>query len=589
MLIQEDIIEKIKEENDIVDIISESIRLKRAGRNYIGLCPFHHEKTPSFTVSQDKQIFKCFGCGEAGNVITFLMKTKNLSFPEACEVLADRANIQISFSNGGEVKNTNKKLYDINVESARYFFQNLKNNKRIISYLNERGLSGKTIAKFGLGYSKDSWSSLYEHLKGKGYSESDIYSLGLIIKSKNNKFFDRFRNRVIFPVFNATGKVIGFGGRVLDDSKPKYLNSPESKVFNKGTNLYGLNFAIKNNSERSLIIVEGYMDCISLHQAGITNVVASLGTALTTGQAKLMKKYADKIYIAYDADVAGETATLRGLDILLNEGFSIKVVHIPEGKDPDDYVGRHGKEGFLELIQNSIPLVQYKIDKAKEKTNFKDEKSLSNFIKEISEILINLDPVERNLYIKKIADETYISEDAIYDFLNEKLHKDTKNTKYVNNSSDVRAKLYKEEPYMRAERALLKLMVNKVGLDYIINNLNAENIINNAHKRIFNIALENKDLESEELKRRIELSCQDAESAKEWINIIELKFLPLEDEESKKIFINDCLKEIKKSKLEESKGQVMGKIKHFEESGAFEETLKYVEELSKIDEELRRL
>lgn len=589
MLIPEEIIEKIREENDIVDIISETVRLKRRGRNYIGLCPFHNEKTPSFTVSQDKQIFKCFGCGEVGNVITFLMKTKGLPFPEACELLADRANIGISVSKGNENKDTKKRLYDINIEAARFFFQNLKNNKKVISYLSNRGLTGKTIAKFGLGYARDNWSELFEYLKRKGYSETEIFSLGLIIKGKNDKFYDRFRNRVIFPVFNPRGKVIGFGGRVLDDSKPKYLNSPESKIFNKGTNLYGLNLAIKNNQQRILIIVEGYMDCISLHQSGITNVVASLGTALTIGQAKLMKKYADTIYIAYDADVAGQVATLRGLDILMNEGFDLRVVTIPYGKDPDDYVKSHGKEGFLQLLEDALPLVQYKIEQSKKKTNFKDQKSLSNFINEISEILIGLDPVERNLYVKQISEEINISEDAIYDFLNQKLQKNTKNTKVMNITGNIGTKLYLEEPYMKAERTLLNLMINKIGIDYIITSFNAENIINDSHKKIYELIRKYRDLEVEELKKKIDILCQDIETAKELINILEIELLPLEDEESRRTFINDCFKEIKKSKLEESKKVVMNKIKHFEESGVFEETLKYVEELSKIDEKLRNL
>ncbi|WP_142414524.1 DNA primase [Hathewaya massiliensis] len=589
MLIPEEIIEKIREENDIVDIISETVRLKRRGRNYIGLCPFHNEKTPSFTVSQDKQIFKCFGCGEVGNVITFLMKTKGLPFPEACELLADRANIDISVSKGNENKDTKKRLYDINIEAARFFFENLKNNKKVISYLSNRGLTGKTIAKFGLGYAKDNWSELFEYLKRKGYSETEIFSLGLIIKGKNDKFYDRFRNRVIFPVFNPRGKVIGFGGRVLDDSKPKYLNSPESKIFNKGTNLYGLNLAIKNNQQRILIIVEGYMDCISLHQSGITNVVASLGTALTIGQAKLMKKYADTIYIAYDADVAGQVATLRGLDILMNEGFDLRVVTIPYGKDPDDYVKSHGKEGFLQLLEDALPLVQYKIEQSKKKTNFKDQKSLSNFINEISEILIGLDPVERNLYVKQISEEINISEDAIYDFLNQKLQKNTKNTKVMNITGNIGTKLYLEEPYMKAERTLLNLMINKIGIDYIITSFNAENIINDSHKNIFELIKKYRDLEVEELKKKVDILCQDVETSKELINILEIELLPLEDEGSRRTFINDCFKEIKKSKLEESKKEVMNKIKHFEESGVFEETLKYVEELSKIDEKLRNL
>lgn len=363
-MISEDVIQRVKELNNIVDVVSETVRLKRAGRYYTGLCPFHHEKTPSFTVTPDKQIYKCFGCGEAGNVISFVMKTKNLSFLDAVQMLADRVNIDIKYKdNFNPAIEKNEKLYKINVESARYFFSNLKKNKVAMNYLISRDITVKTINKFGLGYAVDSWDGLLKFLRSKGYSELDMLSAGLIIKSKKGSYYDRFRNRIIFPVFNYKGKVIGFGGRVLDNSKPKYLNSPETNVFKKGTNLYGLNFAIKNNTNRTFIIVEGYMDCISLHQHGISSTVASLGTALTANQAKLLKRYADKVIIAYDSDLAGEKATLRGLHILKEEGFDVRVLTIPEGKDPDEFIKIHSKEEFIQLMETSAGLIDYRIEK----------------------------------------------------------------------------------------------------------------------------------------------------------------------------------------------------------------------------------
>lgn len=248
MIISEEIIQKVKDSNDIVDIISENVKLRRSGKNYIGLCPFHNEKTPSFSVSQEKQIFRCFGCGEGGNVITFIMKYKNLDFIEAVKYLAERANIEIKAENYSTIRNKdiNEKLYKINIDAARYFFTQLKRNKNAVSYFLNRGISNATIKKFGLGYAPDGWDNLLKFLKHKGYSELDMLNAGLIIKSEKGTFYDRFRNRVIFPVFDYKGNVIGFGGRVLDDSKPKYLNSPETAIFKKGTNLFGLNFAIKN-------------------------------------------------------------------------------------------------------------------------------------------------------------------------------------------------------------------------------------------------------------------------------------------------------------------------------------------------------
>ena len=354
MQISEEILEKVKEQNDIVDVISESVRLKRSGRNFSGLCPFHNEKSPSFSVSQDKQIYKCFGCGESGNVITFVMKNKNMPFVEAVKYLADRVNITIE-SDKGRISPTAKKrelLYKVNVEAARFFYSNLRLTKEAKEYFFNRGIKEDTIKRFGLGFAKDSWNNLLFHLRKLGFKDDLLLEAGLVSTSERtgNKY-DRFRNRVIFPVFDYRGKVIGFGGRVLDDSKPKYLNSPETLVFQKGTNLYGLNFAIKSKmQERYFIIVEGYMDLITLHQYGITNVVASLGTALTTNQARLLRRYADKVIISYDADIAGQAATMRGLDILKDAGFDVRVLSIPQGKDPDEYVRSNGKDAFIKLI-----------------------------------------------------------------------------------------------------------------------------------------------------------------------------------------------------------------------------------------------
>ena len=430
MQISEEILEKIKEENDIVDIISESVRLKKAGRSFSGLCPFHNEKSPSFSVSQEKQIYKCFGCGESGNVITFVMKNKNMNFIDAVKYLADRANILLEDEK--RVNPTAKKkelLYKVNVEAGRFFFSNLRSNKMAMEYFLNRGIRQETIKRFGLGYAKDSWNSLLFHLRKLGFSENILLEAGLVLTSeKTGNKYDRFRNRVMFPVFDYRGKVIGFGGRVLDDSKPKYLNSPETLVFQKGTNLYGLNFAIKSNmKERYFIIVEGYMDLISLHQHGITNVVASLGTALTVNQARLLKRYADKVIISYDADVAGQTATMRGLEILKDVGFDVRVLSIPQGKDPDEYVRSNGRDAFMKLINEAEGLVEYRIKKAGENINFKDSNDLVKYGKKVTEILAKVNPIEKDIYIKKISENTGIREQALYDLLSKEMTKNIKN------------------------------------------------------------------------------------------------------------------------------------------------------------------
>ena len=376
MQIREEVIERIRQDNDIVDIISENVRLKKSGRNYVGLCPFHNDKSPSLSVSQDKQIYKCFSCGEAGNVITFVMKYKKLTFYEASKYLADKAGIPLELGNAKESQITKKKelLYKVNTEAARYYFYNLQRTSFAKEYFLKRGIREEVIKRFGLGYAQDRWHDLIMYLKKKGFNENLLLEAGLILKSeKKGNTYDRFRNRVMFPVFDVRGKVIGFGGRVLDDSKPKYLNSPETVVFHKGTNLYGLNFATKNKLEQDyIIIVEGYMDLISLHQHGITNTVASLGTALTINQARLLKRYVNKVIISYDADVAGQTATLRELEILRNAGLDVKVLKVPQGKDPDEFVRNNGKDAFLRLVDNALPLIEYRIKKAAEGINLRD-------------------------------------------------------------------------------------------------------------------------------------------------------------------------------------------------------------------------
>ncbi|MEG2353390.1 MAG: DNA primase [Clostridium sp.] len=583
-MISEDILERIKDENDIADVISETVRLKRVGRNYSGLCPFHSEKTPSFSVSSDKQMFKCFGCGEVGNVITFVMKTKNMNFPEACELLAKRANIEILSKDRGK-NEKNEKLYELNVEVARFFFSNLQKKKEVKDYFIRRGITEQTIRRFGLGYSLDSWNSLMKYLKSKGYTELDMLSLGVVAKGDKNTY-DRFRNRVMFPVFNQYGKVIGFGGRVLDDSKPKYLNSPETVLFNKGYNLYGLNFAIKNLKKRTFIIVEGYMDCISLHQYGITNVVASLGTALTQGQAKLMKRYVDEVIISYDADLAGKAATIRGLEVLRKEGFEVKVLTVPQGKDPDEFIKSNGKEAFERLVETAVSLIEYRISRAKEGLNLKDNASLIEYIKRITEILIDLDPIEKDVYIKRISEETKIKEEAIYDLFNKELKNRMKNSEEMNTSQEFRQKLYVEPSYVKAERLILRMMLVENMFQDIREKFSEENFIRQESKELYNLIVEFNGY-GDNIKK-IENRCVDADTIKEWINIIELKILKQDDSEKLVKLIDDCKKQIGNYKIEESRKDIMSKIKEFESKGMLEESIKLAEKLMEIEKQLTK-
>jgi DNA primase len=588
--IPEEIIQKVKESNDIVDIISESVKLKRAGRYYTGLCPFHHEKTPSFTVTQDKQIYKCFGCGESGNVITFVMKNKNLDFVEAVKLLAERANISIETANSSNAKkrDANEKLYKINVEAARFFYARFKSSSKAISYFTGRGVTEATLRKFGLGFAPDSWNELIKFLKIKGYTELDMLNAGLIIKSQKNSFYDRFRNRVMFPVFDYRGKVIGFGGRVLDDSKPKYLNSPETPIFKKGTNLYGLNFAIKNLSDRMIIIVEGYMDCISLHQYGITNAVASLGTALTPNQAKLLKRYVEKVIISYDADLAGQNATLRGLDILRNEGFDVRVLTVPQGKDPDEFIRINGREAFLKLIHEALPLIDYRIKKVREGINFTNPEAVAGYVKNAAVIVADLNPLEKDIYIKKLSEETSIKEQAIYELISGEIQKNVNKSGNMNIEDNFGQKLYLEPAYIKAERNILKLMHEiKEACGYISEHYSQNELILESHRKIYNLILENAEYSSEEREKRIELKCDDVESSKEWVILTDTDIIYNNEDYIK--FINDCFKEIKKYKLEETKKGIINKIKDCEEKGLREDSLKLAQQLVNIQKDIARL
>jgi DNA primase len=592
--IPDEIIQKIKDSNDIIDIVSEKVRLKRAGRYYTGLCPFHSEKTPSFTVTPDRQIYKCFGCGEGGNVITFIMKTRNLDFFEAVKYLGEKANINIETDNSrtAREKDVNEKLYKINTEAARFFFSRLQTSKDALAYFTERGISEKTLKSFGLGFAPSSWNELIRFLRAKGYTDLDMLNAGLIIKSQKETsrevFYDRFRNRVMFPVFDVRGRVIGFGGRVLDDSKPKYLNSPETPVFKKGINLYGLNFAVKNLKDRMLIIVEGYMDCISLHQYGITNVVASLGTALTPNQAKLLKRYADRIIISYDADLAGQNATLRGLEILRNEGFDIRVLTVPQGKDPDEYIRSNGREAFLKLINDALPLIDYRINKVKEGVDLKKPDMLAEYAKNAAMIVSELNPLQKDIYIKRISEETGIKEDAIYNLIRGEIQKNVNNVDEMNILDNFGQKLYVDPVYLKAERSILRLIYERRELyDYFSEQFNESEFILESHKKIYGLLTDSVDINQSIRQKHIELKCDDIESSKEWINIIELDLLN-ENEDYYK-FINDCIKEIKKYKLEEVKKSIISKIKQHETKGQLQDSLKLTQQLMEIEQEMTRL
>lgn len=415
-----EIIEEIKARCDIASVIGDYIKIQPSGQNYKALCPFHVEKTPSFHISTAKQVYKCFGCGEGGDVINFVMKMENLDFMDAVRLLANRCGIDINFNIDEETKQKielSKKYQDIHTEAARFYFANLvKSKNRGYDYLRNRGLDDKTIKRFGLGYSQDAWSSLMDYLiDEKGYSVEELLECGLIGKStKTDKYYDKFRNRVMFPIFDYRGNVIGFGGRVLDDSLPKYLNSPDTLIFNKRHNLYGLNFARKNLSSRTVILVEGYMDLISLYQYGIKIAVATLGTALTSHQARLIKRYADNVIISYDSDGPGTKASLRAIDILVEAGLSVKVLDLKDAKDPDEYVRKYGTDEYRNAMKDAVPRIKFKIDNLKSTFDLSKDQDNIKFAQEAVNIIKQLkSPVEIDYYIKYLSEIVQLDEDAV--------------------------------------------------------------------------------------------------------------------------------------------------------------------------------
>ena len=426
----EELIEEIKNSNDIVDVISQYVNLKRSGRNFFGLCPFHKEKSPSFSVSPDKQIFHCFGCGAGGNVIHFISKIENADFKEAIGILANRARIELPTLNNYEDNKTallKSKVYEINQIAAEFYHQNLYKPTSKIGqeYIKKRKLDNRTLKSFLIGYSGN-FDELYRILKQKGFTEEEILASSLVNKTDDGKYIDRFRKRVMFPIQDTRNKVIAFGGRVTDDSKPKYINSPENIVYSKGRHLFGLNVA-KRGELKNIIIVEGYMDAISLYQRGITNVVASLGTALTEAQGRLLRRYSERVTIGYDSDGAGQSATLRGLEILQNIGCDVRILQISGAKDPDEYVIKYGPERFLKCVEQAISLVEFKVKMLKQSLNLDNINDKIKFLNQVAKILSNVtNSIERELYVEKIANEYNVSKEAIYGEVNKLIY--AKNT-----------------------------------------------------------------------------------------------------------------------------------------------------------------
>ena len=409
MRYSDDVIEEVRTKNDIVDVVSQYVKLTRKGSSYFGLCPFHNEKTPSFSVTPAKQMYYCFGCGAGGNVFNFVMEYENYTFGEALSHLAQRAGVElpkIEYSREAKEKAERKALLlEINKKAAQYFYYQLRREggKAAYQYLTGRGLSEETIKKFGLGYSDKYSDDLYKYMKAKGYSDELLRESGLFNADERRGMYDKFWNRVIFPIMDVNNRVIGFGGRVMGDGKPKYLNSPETKIFDKSRNLYGLNVA-RTTRKNYLILCEGYMDVISMHQAGFTNAVASLGTALTSGHASLLKRYTEEVLLLYDSDEAGIRAALRAIPILREAGVNAKVVSLKPYKDPDEFIKNMGAEAFEERLLNASDSFLFRVHTGEAEADMETPQGQNRFFEECARMLLELsDELERNLYIEAIV------------------------------------------------------------------------------------------------------------------------------------------------------------------------------------------
>ncbi len=466
MRYSDDLIEEIRSRNDIVDVISGYVKLQRKGSSYFGLCPFHNEKSPSFSVSPGKQMYYCFGCGAGGNVITFIMEYENFTFMEALKLLADRAGIklpELEYSKEAKEQADKKSmLLEINKAAASYFYYKLRQDsgKTAYEYLTGRGLSEAIIQKFGLGYSDKYSNDLYQYMKKKKYSDELLRESGLFNIDEKRGMYDKFWNRVIFPIMDVNNRVIGFGGRVMGDGKPKYLNSPETMIFDKSRNLYGLN-AARISRKRQMIVCEGYMDVIAMHQAGFINAVASLGTAFTAQQAGLLKRYADEVLLLYDSDEAGQKAALRAIPILKGAGLSARVVDLKPYKDPDEFIKHQGAEAFQKRLDEAMNSFLFEVAVLEKQYNMADPQGKTGFHREIAAKLLGFpEELERTNYMEAVARKYHIRYEELKKMVNQMAMKGTPAQDYVKPKSGIQNKKEEESGNDKAQKLMLTWLVS---------------------------------------------------------------------------------------------------------------------------------
>ena len=562
MRYSDDIIEEVRQKNDIVDVVSQYVRLTRRGSTYFGLCPFHNEKTPSFSVTPGKQMYYCFGCGAGGNVYNFIMEYENYTFGEALKHLADRAGVElpkIEYSREVREKAEQRaELLEINKQAAQYYYYQLRTEGGKIGYqyLSGRGLSEETMRKFGLGYSDKFGGGLYKFLKSKGYSDERLRESGLFNVDERHGMYDKFWNRVIFPIMDVNNRVIGFGGRVMGDGKPKYLNSPETKIFDKSRNLYGLNIA-RTTRKKYLILCEGYMDVISMHQAGFTNAVASLGTALTSGHASLLKRYTQEVLLLYDSDEAGIRAALRGIPILRDAGVSSRVVNLKPYKDPDEFIKNMGAEAFEERLGQASDSFMFRVSIAESEFPMDEPQGQNRFFERCAELLLELkDELERNLYIeaivKKYRGQYGVSVEDLRKRVNTLALKGTPaENRTQPKTSGGQNKKKKESASDQAQKLMLTWLVTYPGIfDKVAQYLNAEDFIVPLYKEVAQMLFRQKEEEGQVNPAKLLNSFTDSEEQREVASLFNAT-IHLETQQEQDRAFADTLLRIKAESLAE--------------------------------------
>ena len=556
--IPENVLEDILNRVDIVEVVSGYIPLKRAGRNFKALCPFHHEKTPSFMVSPDRQIYHCFGCNAGGNAFGFLMQYERLEFPEAVDILAKKAGVVLPQIQKEDAKTVSlyTQLYKINELVTLFYESTLNSSDGIIAknYLIKRGISQGTIKLFRLGFAPVKWDGLINHLRAKNISLTLLEKAGLVLAKEGGGYYDRFRNRIIFPILDIKSRPLGFGARVLDDTLPKYINSPETPVYTKGRNLYGLNLARDAIKELDyVVVVEGYLDSLMPYQEGLKNIVASLGTALTTEQARLIKRYTHNVTMVYDADDAGEMATLRTLDIFIEEGMNVKVVSLPEGLDPDSFVRKNGIQNFKDKINKAETLFDYKLRILKSRYSIKEIEAKARIAFEMLPTINKFkNAVLKSEYIKRLAQDLNLEEDALL----QELKKVKEDRPYLDLNQVVQKKALNINP---TEKLLIKLMLEERELiSRIRMSLEPADFLDERISRIvsvmFDLMEQGKNIETSNLINYL--------NDNDTLQVIcESTFLPEISAQNKDRVIDDCIQRLKSEKLKFKKQQLHDQIK----------------------------